>query len=139
MSIKYENLTNCIEHLSKGNLVAFPTETVYGLGANAFNENAISNIFKVKERPTTDPLIVHIDKLSRLEEWNLVDITQDELVLVNKLAKECWPGPLTIILKASEKIPNLVTANSGYVGIRIPNNQQTMSFQRIICKVDSIQ
>tara|TARA_A100001015_G_C15001582_1_gene718745 strand:- start:753 stop:1772 length:1020 start_codon:yes stop_codon:yes gene_type:complete len=112
--------------LINGDLVAFPTETVYGLGGNAFNINAIDNIFKVKERPNSDPLIVHIDKLSRLKEWNLVDISEEEYNLVELLAKKFWPGPLTIIMKSSNKIPDLVTSGTGFVGIRIPNNQDTL-------------
>ena len=67
MSILYDNLDNCVKHIKSGKLVAFPTETVYGLGGNAFDENAISKIYQVKERPKTDPLIVHIDKISRLK------------------------------------------------------------------------
>lgn len=126
MSIKYDNLNNCVNHLINGDLVAFPTETVFGLGGNAFNINSISNIFKVKERPITDPLIVHIDKLSRIKEWNLVDISEEEFILVKLLAEKFWPGPLTIVLKSTEKIPNLVTSGTGFVGIRIPNNQDTL-------------
>ena len=100
MSIKYDNLKNCTSHIINGNLVAFPTETVYGLGANAFNSSAISKIFNVKERPTSDPLIVHIDKIDRIKEWQLTDISEEDYLIVKKIGDKLWPGPLTIILKA---------------------------------------
>ena len=127
MSTRLDNLENCANHLINGKIVSFPTETVYGLGGNAFNENAIKKIYMVKERPTTDPLIVHIDKFERLLEWDLVDLTKDQLDIVKRFSDKYWPGPLTLILKSSKKIPDLVTASSGLIGIRIPNNKLALS------------
>ena len=127
MSTKLDSLVNCSKYLKNGAIVAFPTETVYGLGGNAFDENAIKKIYLVKERPTTDPLIIHIDSVSRLIEWNLVDLTELEFEIVKKFADKFWPGPLTMILKSSKNIPNLVTAGSGFIGIRIPNNNLALS------------
>ena len=116
----------CSKYLKNGSIVAFPTETVYGLGGNAFNEDAIKKIYLVKERPTTDPLIIHIDSVTRLIECNLVDLTELELEFetVKMFADKFWPGPLNIILKSFLNVPELVTAGSG---IRIPNNDLALS------------
>jgi tRNA threonylcarbamoyl adenosine modification protein (Sua5/YciO/YrdC/YwlC family) len=127
MSTKLDNLMNCSEYLKNGSIVAFPTETVYGLGGNAFNEDAIKKIYLVKERPTTDPLIIHVDSVTRLSEWNLVDLNKLEFEIIKKFADKFWPGPLTIILKSSSNVPDLVTAGSGFIGIRIPNNKLALS------------
>ena len=75
MAIKYKSLDECSEYLKKGGLVAFPTETVYGLGANALDTKAVSDIFKIKERPKTDPLIVHIYSLDQLTD--LIDVSEE--------------------------------------------------------------
>jgi L-threonylcarbamoyladenylate synthase len=104
-------------YIREGKLVAFPTETVYGLGANALNPLAVAKIFELKERPSFDPLIVHIasvDDLSRLT------VSKDERVL--RLAEKFWPGPLTIVLPKSEVVPDIVTSGLDTVGIRMPNN-----------------
>ncbi len=106
--------------LRRGELVAFPTETVYGLGANALNVNSVLDIFKAKGRPLTDPLIVHISHPSQAKE--LMEISEREELMFNTLTKAFWPGPLTLIVKASAKIPPPVTANTGFVGIRCPNH-----------------
>ena len=103
--------------IKRGELVVFPTETVYGLGANAFDSEAVAKIFKAKGRPQDNPLIVHI---SSIEEVNdiAVDIPND----FYKLAERFMPGPLTVILKKSDKIPYAVTAGGETVGVRMPNN-----------------
>ena len=129
MSVEYKNLEKCKLYLKNGGVVAFPTETVYGLGANALDNSAVSDIFKIKERPTTDPVIIHIHNLDQIHE--LVDITESEFAIIKKIADKFWPGPLTLLLKASNQIPNIVTANSGYVGIRIPNNLLTLELLKI--------
>ena len=82
--------------LKDGHLVAFPTETVYGLGADAINEKAVNRIYSVKGRPTDHPLIVHISSVNQLDKW-AIDIPEYAI----KLAKEFWPGPMTLILKLS--------------------------------------
>lgn len=103
--------------LRAGGLVAFPTETVYGLGANALNADAVARIYEVKRRPPTSPLIVHVDSLEmaqRLVEWN---------ELAERLAEEFWPGPLTMVLPKAGyglAIPALVSANLPTIGVRMP-------------------
>ncbi|MES2615943.1 MAG: L-threonylcarbamoyladenylate synthase [Bdellovibrionota bacterium] len=110
----------CADELKKGNLVAFPTETVYGLGANALNSFAVEKIFEAKKRPKSDPLIVHVSKIE--DAYNLIDATPFQKTCFEILGKKFWPGPLTIIVKCSNQVPKNVTANSHYVGIRIPNH-----------------
>ncbi len=103
--------------LRSGGLVAFPTETVYGLGANALDAEAVARIYSVKRRPATSPLIVHVDSVEmaqRLVKWN--DAAE-------RLARKFWPGPLTLVLEKSGDgmaIPSLVSANLPTVGIRVP-------------------
>jgi L-threonylcarbamoyladenylate synthase len=104
-------------YIRQGKLVAFPTETVYGLGANAFNPRAVAKIFELKERPFFDPLIVHIAQLSQLE--TLV-ATKDERVF--RLAKQFWPGPLTLVLPKSKLVPEIVSSGLPTVAIRMPAN-----------------
>lgn len=106
--------------LQTGQLLAFPTETVYGLGANALNAEAVLDIFRAKGRPLTDPLIVHVPDSSA--SYRLIDITPEEKIVYDTLANAFWPGPLTMIVKASQLIPPTVTANTGFVGIRCPNH-----------------
>lgn len=101
--------------LHAGKLVAFPTETVYGLGANAFNPEALAAIFEAKGRPTSDPLIVHVAQLSQLE-----DIAQDVPDLAFMLAQHFWPGPLTLVLRRNNTLPTLVSAGLDTVAVRIP-------------------
>ncbi|PKO98818.1 MAG: threonylcarbamoyl-AMP synthase [Bacteroidetes bacterium HGW-Bacteroidetes-8] len=100
-----------------GGLVAFPTETVYGLGADALNPEAVAKIFTEKERPSFDPLIVHI---ASLDEIPRLTIGKDDRVYT--LAKRFWPGPLTIVLPKSDLVPDIVTSGLPTVGIRFPNN-----------------
>lgn len=85
--------------IREGRLVSFPTETVYGLGANALDETAVRSIFATKRRPLTDPVIVHIDK--KEDGLPFLDITQETAALYDFLADSFWPGPLTMILKAN--------------------------------------
>lgn len=104
--------------INEGGLVVFPTETVYGLGANAFDQNAVAKIFKAKGRPGDNPLIVHISSLEQVK-----DIALDIPDKFYELAERFMPGPLTIILKKSDKIPYVVTAGGDTVGIRMPKNE----------------
>lgn len=128
MISKYSNQTNGIiqkeiqeaaDEIKKGNLVLFPTETVYGIGANALDEEAVKKIFEAKGRAQDNPLIVHVSNIKMVEE--IVDNIGD---LEKKLIEKFWPGPLTIIFKRKSKeiIPNNVTANLETVGIRMPSN-----------------
>lgn len=107
--------------LESGDLVAIPTETVYGLAGNAFDENAITKIFETKNRPFFDPLIVHTYSVSEFKHL-AIDIPN----LAFKLAEKFCPGPLTFILKKSKKIPLLATAGNETVGVRIPNHSLTL-------------
>lgn len=114
-------ILKAVQLLSDGKVVAIPTETVYGLAANALNEDAVTEIFKIKNRPFFDPLIVHIADKSEVEKYvtNFPEKAQ-------KLAREFWPGPLTLILPKNEIIPDLVTSGLPFVGLRVPNHPLTL-------------
>jgi L-threonylcarbamoyladenylate synthase len=103
--------------LKAGHLVTFPTETVYGLGADARNPEAVKRIYEVKGRPTDHPLIVHISSINQLEKW-AIEIPD----YANSLAKAFWPGPLTLILRRSEIAGDFITGGQDTVGIRVPND-----------------
>lgn len=106
------------EEIRNGNLVLFPTETVYGIGANALDSNAVSNIFKAKGRASDNPLIVHICNLNMLKQL-VQEVNEIEIKLINNF----WPGPLTIIFNKKECVPYSVTAGLETVGIRFPSNK----------------
>jgi len=108
------------ELLKGGDLVAIPTETVYGLAANAFDAKAIAKIFTTKERPSFDPLIVHTDSLEQIADF-VEEIPNQAL----RLAKEFWPGPLTLLLRKKSNIPDLVTSGLDTVAVRIPRHPLT--------------
>jgi L-threonylcarbamoyladenylate synthase len=110
-------LANAAQSLREGSLVAFPTETVYGLGADATNAQAVARIYEVKGRPSDHPLIVHIADLKYLEQW-ISDIPEYAI----SLAREFWPGPMTLILRRSELAKDFITGGQDTVGIRIPDN-----------------
>eukprot|EP01031_Cornospumella_fuschlensis_P034695 gene34695-42013_t len=116
-----EGIAEAASRLRSGLLLAFPTETVYGLGANALDEEAVLSIFRAKGRPLTDPLIVHVAKTS--DAYRLIDIDEVSRRAFDALADRFWPGPLTIIVQASSLIPRTVTANTGFVGIRLPKHE----------------
>ena len=101
--------------LQEGGLVAFPTETVYGLGADAFNPRAVARIFEVKGRPLFDPLIVHISRIDQMERIAYVDTP-----LSLKLADAFWPGPLMLVIPKRDIIPHIVTAGLPTVAVRMP-------------------
>lgn len=98
--------------------VIFPTETVYGLGANALNEEAVKKIFVAKGRPSDNPLIVHISKFEDVYDF-VLEIPEN----AKKLAKAYWPGPMTLVMKKKDNIPNVVSAGLDTVGIRLPENK----------------
>src|SRR5690606_23268745 len=100
---------------------AIPTETVYGLAANAFNEDAVRDIFRVKQRPFYDPLILHTHSASRIEDWGM-HIPES----LQKLAESFWPGPLTLLVDRNKRIPDLVTAALPRVAFRVPNHTLTL-------------
>jgi L-threonylcarbamoyladenylate synthase len=118
-------ISNCTETaikdaataLIKGELVAFPTETVYGLGADATNKDAIARIYKVKGRPVGHPIIVHISSLGNLDKW-----ARDCPEYALKLARAFWPGPMTLILPRTDLAKDFITGSQDNVGIRIPSH-----------------
>ncbi|MBB5331007.1 L-threonylcarbamoyladenylate synthase [Tunturiibacter gelidoferens] len=114
LSTSPQDITRAAEILRNGGTVAFPTETVYGLGANALDPNAVANIFLAKNRPHWDPLIVHVSNRAMLDEVATVSDRAERLI------KAFWPGPLTLLLQRTEKIPDAVTANRPLVGVRMP-------------------
>lgn len=117
-----EHIEEAAALIREGQLVAFPTETVYGLGANAMDEHACSEIFKVKGRPQDNPLIVHISNKKMLE--SLVEVWSDK---AERCAEAFWPGPLTLVLEKTAFVPDTVTAGLGSVAIRMPNHAVALS------------
>ena len=115
--IDMDLLSQAADVIKHGGLVAFPTETVYGLGADTFNAEAVANIFRAKGRPMDNPLISHIADIGELERFAR-EIPDSAL----KLANEFWGGPLTIILKKREGIPDAVTAGLDTVAVRLPSH-----------------
>ena len=125
-----EFISNCtVDAISKaakalkdGHLVAFPTETVYGLGADATNENAVSQVYAVKGRPTDHPLIVHISSMNQTSKW-----ARDIPDYAITLARKFWPGPMTLILKRSDLAKNFITGGQENVGLRVPNHSLALA------------
>jgi L-threonylcarbamoyladenylate synthase len=113
----HDKIKKAAKALKDGHLVAFPTETVYGLGADATNEKSVSRIYSVKGRPTDHPLIVHISSINQLEKW-AIEIPDYAI----KLAEEFWPGPMTLILKRSDLAKNFITGGQDNVGVRVPSH-----------------
>jgi len=105
------------EFLRAGEVVALPTETVYGLAANALDENAVAKIFQIKGRPANNPIIIHVAGIEMAKRC-----VKDWPALADKLAKSFWPGPLTLVLPRAEKIPDIVTAGGKTVGVRCPSH-----------------
>lgn len=110
-----------VKELRAGEVVGLPTETVYGLAADAFNEEAVEKIFAVKERPKFDPLIVHLARAKDLA--RVAEVPPELAELVKKLTGAFWPGPLTLVLPKSSEVPDLVTSGLPTVGVRISKNE----------------
>ena len=115
-----QHIAEAAELLRQGRLVAFATETVYGLGANALSADAVAGIFHAKQRPSWDPLIVHIASLQQLPQ--IANIQPEFTSRISLLADTFWPGPLTLLLPRSAAIPDAVTAGRPLVGVRIPSH-----------------
>lgn len=114
--------------LERGELVAIPTETVYGLAANAFNSDAVLKIYEVKDRPKFNPLIIHSNSLERFEEWGI--IIPEKL---KRLADKFSPGPLTYVVQKSNTIPDVISAGQESVAIRIPNHKMAL---KLLSEID---
>ena len=114
-------IEKAISLLKGEQVVAIPTETVYGLAANVFSEKAIGQVFALKKRPQTNPLIVHCASIERA--YDVVDHIPEKGL---KLAKRFWPGPLTLLLPRKEIIPSSITAGGNRVGVRVPNHRLTL-------------
>jgi L-threonylcarbamoyladenylate synthase len=110
--------------LREGGTVAFPTETVYGLGANALDEAAIAKIFAAKGRPSWDPLIVHVSDHTMLANISISTLNTDKLI------QHFWPGPLTLLLERTEKVPDAITAGRPLVGVRMPSHPLALDLIR---------
>lgn len=113
-----QNIQKAADIIRRGGLVAFPTETVYGLGADGLNPVAVAKIFEVKERPSFNPLILHIEDKKLLTEYCEINDNKIEL-----LVEKFWPGPLTLVLPKKNIIPEIVTADNPTVAIRMPSNE----------------
>ena len=128
-----ENQTGRIDQASQlladGELVAIPTETVYGLAGDATNRSAINKIFEVKGRPKNHPLILHLASIDQLNEW-AIDIPSS----VDTLAKHFWPGPMSLLLKKHPNVLNEITGGSNKICIRIPDHPVTLSLLRKLNK-----
>ena len=116
-------IKDCAEHLASGEVVAFPTETVYGLGANAFDAEAVGRIFAAKGRPSDNPLICHVGDKALIK-----DIVSEITPLAQKLIDAFMPGPITVIMKKADAIPSAVTAGLGTVGVRMPSDPVANEF-----------
>ena len=110
-------MASAAKHLIAGDLVAFPTETVYGLGADASDSEAVARIYSVKGRPNDHPLIVHIASMERMGDW-ASDVPEYAIAL----ARNFWPGPMTLVLKRSELAGDFVTGGQDTVGVRVPDH-----------------
>ena len=123
-------LQQAAENLKSGGLVAFPTETVYGLGANAEDETAIQRMYKVKNRPADHPVIVHIADLDAVDYW-ATDIPDYAIALM----RDFWPGPMTLLLKRTENAKDFVTGNQEIVGLRIPAHTLAINLLQEFSKI----
>lgn len=121
-----ENILRGAEIIKRGGLVAFPTETVYGLGGNSLDRRAVAKIFQVKERPSFDPLITHIADLEKLDELARIG---DERIL--KAARAFWPGPLTMIVPKRDVVPDLVTSGLNTMAVRMPDHPTARELIRL--------
>ena len=123
-----QDIARAANLLRNGGTVAFPTETVYGLGANALSEAAVAQIFAAKQRPSWDPLIVHVPDLAGA--LRLVQVEGELSRRVDTLAAAFWPGPLTLLLPRRAEVPNAVTAGRPLVGVRVPSAPAALALLR---------
>lgn len=116
--IDYTKLKEVARTIRQGGIAVFPTETVYGIGTNGLKENSVKRLYEVKQRPLNKPISLLVNGINMINE-----IAQEITDLEKALIKEFFPGPLTIILKKKDTVPNIVTANSNMVGVRMPSNE----------------
>ncbi len=114
------------EFIKQGGIVAFPTETVYGLGANVFDENAVAKIFEAKQRPNDNPLIAHVGNIAQIK-----DLTEKITPCAEKFIEAFFPAPLTLVLPKSARVPLIATANLDTIGVRMPQNELAQEFLKI--------
>jgi len=119
-------VSDAANSLIAGNLVAFPTETVYGLGADASNQSAVARIYAVKGRPTDHPLIIHLSSISNLDKW-----ARDIPEYAIKLARRFWPGPMTLILPRTKLAKDFITGGQDNVGIRVPQHTVAQALLKV--------
>ncbi len=122
-----KDIDKAIQILNLDGLVAIPTETVYGLAGNIYSTTAVKRIFDLKQRPSYNPLIVHIGSIEQLH-----DLVQDIPEKAKILADKFWPGPLTMVLKKKEIVPDTVTAGKDTVAVRIPNHPVTLELLQLL-------
>lgn len=120
--IDYEKLEKASICIKNGGIVVFPTETVYGIGVNGFDEKAIENLYKVKQRPKEKPINLLVNGFEMIEQ-----VAEDITDMERKIIESFCPGPITIILNKKSTVPNLVTAGGSTVGVRIPANEIAIS------------
>lgn len=125
MEIVESQIAEAARRLRSGELVALPTETVYGLGADALNSRAVARIFSVKQRPLFDPLIVHVSDMEACRAF-VTDMPDAAM----RLAKRFWPGPLTLVLPKRDIVPDIVTAGLPTVALRVPDHPVTLALLR---------
>lgn len=118
--LMHQAVEEAVRLLQSGDVVALPTETVYGLAADALNPQAVAKIFEAKERPTFDPLIVHLPDKKLLD--TVADVPEDVKKVVMRLIERFWPGPLTLLLPKKPCVPDIVTAGLPTVAVRVSNN-----------------
>jgi L-threonylcarbamoyladenylate synthase len=128
MTIRSNSVSLAAEFLNNEDVVAIPTETVYGLAGNAFSPKAVQRIYMLKGRPKDHPLILHTDSIEKIDNW-----VTDFPKMARKLASHFWPGPLTLVLPKNKIIPNYITGGKSTVAIRIPSHPIT---QELLQKVD---
>lgn len=116
--IDYTKIKQVSEIIKKGEIVVFPTETVYGIGVNGLDENAIKKLYEIKQRPLNNPISLLLSDINMVNQ-----VAQDITELEYKLMEEFFPGPFTIILKKKENISDIVTAGQETVGIRMPSGE----------------
>jgi L-threonylcarbamoyladenylate synthase len=121
MTLITNDIQKAISTLNEGKVIAIPTETVYGLAANIYDENAVNSIFKIKQRPNNNPLIVHIKSIEQL-----IEVACEIPPIAVKLAQHFWPGALTLVLKKQKSILDVISSGKETVAVRVPNHLVTL-------------